>query len=38
LGVQIAGRPFDDELVLRVAEIIEHECGGYWPPPGFGDV
>jgi Asp-tRNA(Asn)/Glu-tRNA(Gln) amidotransferase A subunit family amidase len=37
-GVQIAGRPFDDELVLRVAEIIEHGRGGYRPPPGFGDV
>jgi len=35
VGVQVAGRPFDDDLVLPVAEAIEHGCGGYRPPPGF---
>jgi amidase len=35
IGVQVAGRPFDDELVLEVARLIERECGGYRPPPGF---
>ena len=36
LGVQVAGRPFDDHLVLHVAAAIERGCGGYRPPPGFG--
>jgi Asp-tRNA(Asn)/Glu-tRNA(Gln) amidotransferase A subunit family amidase len=35
LGVQVAGRPFDDHLVLHVAAAIERGCGGYRPPPGF---
>ena len=35
IGVQVVGRPFDDDLVLRVAAMIERECGGYRPPPGF---
>jgi amidase len=34
IGVQVVGRPFDDERVLEVAGIIERECGGYRPPPG----
>jgi amidase len=38
IGVQVAGRPFDDELVLHVAGLIERECGGYRSPPGFDDV
>jgi Asp-tRNA(Asn)/Glu-tRNA(Gln) amidotransferase A subunit family amidase len=38
IGVQVAGRPFDDELVLEVAEAIERGCGGYRPPPGFDDA
>ncbi len=32
IGVQIAGRPFADELVLRVAAAVEAEFG-YRPPP-----
>ena len=32
IGVQIAGRPYDDELVLAVAAAIEREFG-YQPPP-----
>lgn len=35
VGVQVAGRPFDDDVVLQVAEAIERGCGGYRPPPGF---
>jgi Asp-tRNA(Asn)/Glu-tRNA(Gln) amidotransferase A subunit family amidase len=32
IGVQIAGRPFADELVLAVAAAVESEFG-YQPPP-----
>src|SRR5271155_1978740 len=32
IGVQIAGRPFDDEVVLAVAAAVESEFG-YQPPP-----
>jgi Asp-tRNA(Asn)/Glu-tRNA(Gln) amidotransferase A subunit family amidase len=32
IGVQIAGRPFADELVLEVAAAVESEFG-YRPPP-----
>ena len=32
IGVQIAGRPFEDETVLAVAEAIDREFG-YQPPP-----
>ncbi|QNI34682.1 amidase [Alloacidobacterium dinghuense] len=32
IGVQIAGRPYDDELVLKVAAAVESEFG-YRPPP-----
>ncbi len=32
IGVQIAGRPFDDELVLTVAAAVEKDFG-YRPPP-----
>jgi len=32
IGVQIAGRPFEDEMVLKVASVIDHEFG-YVPPP-----
>jgi Asp-tRNA(Asn)/Glu-tRNA(Gln) amidotransferase A subunit family amidase len=34
IGVQIVGRPFEEELVLSVAAAIEHACGGYRRPPG----
>ncbi len=33
IGVQVVGRPFDEELVLEVAAAIERECGGYVAPP-----
>jgi Asp-tRNA(Asn)/Glu-tRNA(Gln) amidotransferase A subunit family amidase len=32
IGVQLAGRPFDDELVLTVAAAVESDFG-YRPPP-----
>jgi Asp-tRNA(Asn)/Glu-tRNA(Gln) amidotransferase A subunit family amidase len=33
IGVQVAGRPWEEEIVLSVAEILEKECGGWRPPP-----
>lgn len=33
IGVQVVGRPYDEELVLAVAAEIERELGGYQPPP-----
>jgi amidase len=33
IGVQIAARPWEEELVLSVAEIIEKECGEWRKPP-----
>jgi len=33
IGVQIAGRPWEDELVLEVASLVEKHCGGWRPPP-----
>jgi len=33
IGVQIIGRPFEDELVLAVAEAIEQARGPWQPPP-----
>lgn len=35
IGVQVAGRPHEDEQVLEVAAIVERACGGYRPPPGY---
>jgi amidase len=32
IGVQVVGRPFEEELVLSVAGAIERGCGGYAPP------
>ena len=32
IGVQIIGRPFEDELVLAVAEALEHSRGPWQPP------
>ncbi len=32
IGVQIAGRPYEDEVVLKLASVIDHEFG-YVPPP-----
>lgn len=33
IGVQVIGRPFEESLVLAVAEKIEQGCGGFRPPP-----
>ena len=33
IGVQIAGRPWEEEMVLAVAAELERECGGYKRPP-----
>ncbi len=33
IGVQIVGRPFEEEVVLRVAAWVERECGGWQEPP-----
>ncbi len=32
IGVQIVGRPYEDEVVLKLASVIDHEFG-YVPPP-----
>jgi Asp-tRNA(Asn)/Glu-tRNA(Gln) amidotransferase A subunit family amidase len=32
IGVQIAGRPFEDEIVLAIAELVDREFG-FVPPP-----
>jgi Asp-tRNA(Asn)/Glu-tRNA(Gln) amidotransferase A subunit family amidase len=31
IGVQVAGQPYQDELVLRVAELLDEDFG-YRPP------
>jgi Asp-tRNA(Asn)/Glu-tRNA(Gln) amidotransferase A subunit family amidase len=33
IGVQIVGRPFEDELVLAIAEALEHSRGPWQSPP-----
>src|SRR5215469_6239793 len=33
MGVQIIGRPFEEELVLEVAEAVEQSRGPWQPPP-----
>jgi Asp-tRNA(Asn)/Glu-tRNA(Gln) amidotransferase A subunit family amidase len=33
VGVQIVGRPWEEELVLAVAEEVEKECGAWRRPP-----
>ena len=33
IGVQVIGRPFEDELVLEVAEAIESARGPWLAPP-----
>jgi Asp-tRNA(Asn)/Glu-tRNA(Gln) amidotransferase A subunit family amidase len=33
IGVQIIGRPFEDELVLAIAEALEHSRGPWQAPP-----
>jgi amidase len=32
IGVQVVGRPWEEELVLAVAAQVELECGGYRKP------
>ncbi|HXW90678.1 MAG TPA: amidase [Terriglobales bacterium] len=33
IGVQISARPWQEEVVLAIAEVVEKECGGWKPPP-----
>jgi Asp-tRNA(Asn)/Glu-tRNA(Gln) amidotransferase A subunit family amidase len=33
IGVQLVGRPYEDELVLEVAEQLEAARGAWQPPP-----
>jgi Asp-tRNA(Asn)/Glu-tRNA(Gln) amidotransferase A subunit family amidase len=33
IGVQLVGRPWEEEQVLSVAGILEHRCGGWKMPP-----
>ena len=33
IGVQLVGRPWEEELLLRVAAELERETGGFRPPP-----
>ena len=33
IGVQVVGRPWEEEQVLAVAEVIEERCGGWKTPP-----
>jgi Asp-tRNA(Asn)/Glu-tRNA(Gln) amidotransferase A subunit family amidase len=34
IGVQIVGRPWEEEMVLEMAAAIEKGCGGWREPPG----
>ena len=36
IGVQIAAGPWNEELALMVARLIEHSLGGWRPPPSRG--
>ncbi len=38
IGVQIAGRPYDDEIVLAIAAALEQELGQKFAPPIASDV
>ena len=33
IGVQIAARPWQEEIVLSVADVLQKECGGWKSPP-----
>jgi Asp-tRNA(Asn)/Glu-tRNA(Gln) amidotransferase A subunit family amidase len=37
IGVQIVGRPWEEELVLAVAAEVERDCGGFRKPPAVGE-
>jgi Asp-tRNA(Asn)/Glu-tRNA(Gln) amidotransferase A subunit family amidase len=33
IGVQVIGRPWEEEMVLSVAAVVEEQCGGFRAPP-----
>jgi amidase len=35
IGVQIIGRPFEEETVLAAAQVVEEALGGWQPPPAL---
>jgi amidase len=35
IGVQLIGPYLEDRTPLALAELIEHEYGGFSPPPNF---
>ncbi|MBA3767777.1 MAG: amidase, partial [Acidobacteria bacterium] len=35
IGVQIIGRPFEEEAVLAAAFVVEEALGGWQPPPAL---
>jgi Asp-tRNA(Asn)/Glu-tRNA(Gln) amidotransferase A subunit family amidase len=35
IGVQVVGRPWEEEVVLSVAEVVEREAGGWQAPAGL---
>ena len=35
IGVQIIGSYLEDRTTIKFAELIEHEFGGFTPPPNF---
>ena len=35
VGVQIAGRPYEERRVLAAARVVERALGGRQPPPPF---
>jgi Asp-tRNA(Asn)/Glu-tRNA(Gln) amidotransferase A subunit family amidase len=37
IGVQIVGRPWEEELVLAIAAVLEEECGPWPQPPMLWD-
>ena len=37
IGVQIVGPWLEDRTPLKLAALIEHEFGGFVPPPAFKD-
>jgi amidase len=37
VGVQIIGPWLEDRTLLKFAELIEREFGGFVPPPAFDD-
>jgi Asp-tRNA(Asn)/Glu-tRNA(Gln) amidotransferase A subunit family amidase len=37
IGVQLVGRPWEEELILEVASRLEEARGPFPEPPGFSD-